>query len=201
MSQSFSVGVKGGVPLTSMSDSAREFGRYGGQTNFQMKRYGVGPTVEIGLPFRLRLEADALYRHARQDRLSGPAPYASLNQEGARIGIWEIPLLLKYQWQGRGFQPFVVGGSTLRRVGDLDVDLIAIPAVPGYPGTRQHYTISADDSLRYGVTFGGGVSHKVGFMIVEPELRFTHWTSQHWMATTEQLEFLVGIKFPLRTAD
>ena len=73
MSQRFSVGIKGGLPLTSMSDSGREGHRYGGETSFQMKRYTLGPTVEIGLPFRLRLEADALYKYARQDRFSGPA--------------------------------------------------------------------------------------------------------------------------------
>lgn len=197
MAQWFYVGVKGGLPLTSTSDTGLEGYRYGGQTSFQMKRYTVGSTVEIALPFGLRFEADALYKHARQDVFSGPAPSATLNQRATRMNIWEIPLLLKYQWKKHGLQPFAAAGSTLRRIEDLNIDLISIPTVPNFPGTRQQFTISSGEPNRYGVTLGGRLTWKLRALRLEPELRYTHWTAKHWMATTEQLEFLLGVKFPV----
>lgn len=195
--QWFSVGAKGGLPLTATSDSARENSRYGGDTHFQLKRYTVGPSVEIGLPWHLSVEAAGLYKRARQDRFAGPAPSGSLLQQGTRAGIWEIPLLLKYRWPDHHpVAPFVSAGSTIRRVGDLEVDLITIPTFPGYPGTRSRLSIDSGEPLRYGATFGGGISWKLGMLRLEPEVRYTHWTSKHWMATQEQVEFLLGVAFP-----
>jgi hypothetical protein len=199
--QQLSVGIKGGTPLTSTSDSVREVGRYGGETSFQLKRYTAGPYVEIGLPYRFRLEAGALYKYARQDRFSGPAPTGNLVQQGIRMNIWEFPLLLKYGWSTHGLQAFVVGGCTVRRVEDLDIDHISIPTFPGFPGTRQQYTISSGEPLRYGVTLGAGVSRRLRFISFEPELRYTHWTAKRWMATTEQIELLLGLRFALRAED
>jgi hypothetical protein len=193
--QWLAVGVKGGLPVTQTSDEGREAGRYGGQTQFQLKRYTLGPTVEIGLPWHFQFEVDALYKHARQDRFAGPAPSGSLTQQGARMSIWEIPLLLKYPLKRGSWHPFVVAGATLRHVGDQSVDLIIIPTFPGYPGIRQNLTYSGD-SLRYGISLGGGLSRKLGPLRIEPELRYTHWTAHRWMATTEQLEILIGITFP-----
>jgi hypothetical protein len=67
-----SLGIKGALPLTSTSDLMPEAGRRGGQTGFQLKRgYTAGVTVEIGLPFGLRFEADALYQHAGSIGLGG----------------------------------------------------------------------------------------------------------------------------------
>jgi hypothetical protein len=197
LAQRFSVGVEGGLPLTSTSDTGQEDARYGGQTAFQIKRYTVGPTIEIGLPFGLRVEADALYKHALQDLFYGPAPTGNLVQEAIRMNIWEIPLLLKYQWKTHGLQPFAAAGSTLRRVEDLDIDEVVIPDVPNYPNTRQQFTVSSGEPIRYGVTFGAGLIWKLSVLRLEPELRYTHWTAKHWMATTEQIEFLLGVKFPV----
>jgi len=189
--------VKGGLPLTSTADAVREDGRYGGDTRFHLKRYTAGAAVEIGLPWRLSVEANALYKHARQDRFAGPAPSAVLVQQGTRIDIWEIPLLLKYRWRARPVTPFAVAGATIRRVKDLDIDFISIPTFPGFPGTRLRYSAQSNEPLRYGETFGGGVAWKLGPLRVEPEIRYTYWTAKHWMATTEQVEFLIGVNVPL----
>jgi hypothetical protein len=201
--QSVAVGVKGGLPVTQTSDEGREAGRYGGQTQFQLKRYTLGPTIEIGLPWHFRIEADAMYKHARQDRFAGPAPYAVLTQEGARVNIWEVPLLLKYRVQRGAWRPFAVAGANLRHVGDLSVDVISkIPVYDplvgiggNYLELRQSLTYPGD-SLRYGISLGGGLSRKLGPLRIEPELRYTHWTAHRWMATTEQLEILIGLTFP-----
>jgi hypothetical protein len=41
------------------------------------------------------------------------------------------------------------------------------------------------------MTWNLGVAH------LEPELRYTHWTAKRWLATTEQIKFLIGVRFPL----
>src|ERR1700736_4945450 len=62
--QSFSFGVKGGVPLPDAFWAGRDSRSYSSVP----RRYTAGPTVEIGLPvFRLSVEADALYRRIGWD--------------------------------------------------------------------------------------------------------------------------------------
>ena len=66
--QSLSFGVKGGTPITDpfvLTTSPSSLNNY----SFTKERYTVGPTFEIGLPFNLAFEADALYR--RLDYVSG----------------------------------------------------------------------------------------------------------------------------------
>jgi hypothetical protein len=193
----FSFGLKAGVPLTAVADSGRAGYRYSGDTTFHIKRYLIGPSVEVRLPWYFRLEADALYQHARQDAFFGPAPSATFDQYGTRMSIWEIPILLKRTFGARALRPFAAAGPSLRRVKDLDVDLIRVPAPPfPGPGTRQHYQASTDEPVRWGITAGGGVSWRLRALRIEPELRYTHWTARHWMATTEQLSILLGLQFP-----
>lgn len=195
--QWLSVGIKCGLPITATSDAVREEWRYGAQTHFQMKRYALGPIVEIGLPFALRLQAEALFRHARQDLFFGPAPNAMLDQEGRRMSIQEVPLLLKRFWSARRLRPFAVAGSTLRRIEDFNIDFIRIPTFPGFPATRTRFSVSSGEPIRYGLTAGGGLSWRLGPAFVEPEVRYTHWTARHWMTTTEQVDFLLGLRFPV----
>src|SRR6266852_2834551 len=66
-SQMFYFGVKGGTPLSPSTSSAFGRDRSGsGLSTLNIRRYTVGPTFELALPFRLRFEADALYK--RLDR-------------------------------------------------------------------------------------------------------------------------------------
>jgi hypothetical protein len=59
--QLFSVGVEGGTPLSESTSSGMVGNRSigGGLSTLNVRRYTVGPTFEVALPFRLRIEADA----------------------------------------------------------------------------------------------------------------------------------------------
>lgn len=64
IAQPVSFGIKAGVPLTDLLDAESYnpgilFSQYTSMTS----PYIVGPTVEVGLPFGLAIEADALFRH------------------------------------------------------------------------------------------------------------------------------------------
>jgi hypothetical protein len=181
------------LPLSPTSDTGRAIGRTVGLSNFYLKRYTGGPAVEIGLLAGFRLEAAVLYKHARRDYSLTLNPFnATLVQQGERVDIWEIPLLVKYRWKSRGL--FAIAGSTLRRVEDIHIDRITINTFPNIPANRQIFTNPSFEPLRYGVTIRGGVSSKILFLYIEPELRYTHWTAKHWLPTTEQLEFLLGVR-------
>jgi hypothetical protein len=108
-----------------------------------------------------------------------------------------IPALLKHRWAARRTQPFITAGTTLRRTGDREVDLLTIPTFPNFPARRERYTVSAFEPVRVGLTIGAGTSWMLGPLRIEPELRHTHWTAKHWMATTEELQFFLGVALPL----
>ena len=81
--QALTLGAKGRVLIYQASDASEvgivHVGRGPSTTN--VRRYTLGPSIEIGLPFRFRIEADVLYRRfsrtesfesiGRIDRLSG----------------------------------------------------------------------------------------------------------------------------------
>jgi hypothetical protein len=66
-----------------------------------------------------------------------------------------------------------------------------------FPGTRAQFTVSSGEPLRFGATIGGGLSWRLRFESVEPELRYTHWTAKRWMATSDEIDVLFGITFPV----
>src|ERR1022692_2279735 len=78
LSQPFSFGVKGGVPLTDFVNAATSTNA-NGFLNFatHTDRYIVGVTAELRLPFGLGVEVDALYRHLNYQESSGTVPVAS----------------------------------------------------------------------------------------------------------------------------
>lgn len=198
--QIFSFGVKGGLPLTSVSDSEIEGNRaFYGTVDFEMQRYAFGPTVEAKLPIGFRIEVDGLYQHVRTTAASaGPYPTGSLTFQSTTASAWEIPVLLKRRFGHRTFAPYAAAGSTLRHIGDLSVNEWITPTFPGYSPTFTHSTYDSGEPIRAGITAAGGVSIRTRFLRFEPELRYTHWTSDHYLATTEQLDFLLGITFSQR---
>jgi hypothetical protein len=107
-SQLLSFGVKAGIPLT--TPYTKEFVPDGGVSTDEL-RFTVGPTLEVHLPWRLSIEADALWRQS------------SFSEGGANISLvratmqdWQIPLLLKYEAKVGPLHPFVDGGVAYRHV-------------------------------------------------------------------------------------
>ena len=85
--QLFSFGVKASIGLTNTVDVSY------GNTSAD-KRYTVGPTIEVGLPFSFAVEVSALYRRTGFDTSTGLAN--NFSQRRVRANSWEIPILVKY---------------------------------------------------------------------------------------------------------
>jgi len=198
--QVLSLGVKGGLPLTPTYDSQFEGSRFfEGAVSFEMKRYAFGPTVEARLPFGFRVEVDGLYQHVRTTAASaGAFPTGALTFQATTATAWEIPMLLKRRLSSHRFAPYAAVGSTLRHIGDVSESEWIMPSLPGYSPLFTHAVYPSGEPLRAGITAAAGVSIQAHRLRLEPELRYTHWTSDHFLATAEQLDLLVGITFSPR---
>jgi len=187
------VGIQGGTPLSASTSSALVGSRAGaGLSTLDIRRYTVGPTFEIALPFKLRFEADALYKRLDRTDHSFLAPtYGTITREAANA--WEFPLLLKYPFVRGRYSPFVAAGGTFRRIRSFDgsTETFAYGFQPPYSVVR--YRIN-DPLTQGGLAFGAGVRIiTMGPLKVTPAIRYTRWRSMEFLPTKNQVEFFVGL--------
>jgi len=176
----FSVGIKGGVPLTdAFADHTFNGVDTLTHTFSDSKNYTIGPTVELSLPFGFAVEADALYRplNLATDATLAPRPPTHFS---TNINAWEFPILGKYHFLHTPvIKPYVEAGPIFRHV-----------------GSEASYLSSS------GFAFGGGIDIKVLLVRVTPEIRLSRWAGDahvnYFGAAPSQLnqaEFLIGISF------
>ena len=191
-SQLLYFGVKAGTPLSASTSSAIVGSRAGsGLSTLDIRRYSIGPTFEIALPFKLRFEADVLYKRLdRTDHSFLGTSFGNITRVAANA--WEVPLLLKYPFLGGRYRPFVVLGGTFRRIESFaGTDTFAYGPPPFYNVVR----FQVNDSLTQGgMAFGAGLRIiTLGPLKITPEIRYTRWTSLDFLPTKNQVEFLVSL--------
>lgn len=184
----FSFGVIGGAALTdAFGNESTGFiiGPNGGiqpmrsRSYSTLKDYAIGPTVEVGLPWRgLSVEIDALYRPMNLT-MAGVRPDGTLHSiSPATVVTWQFPALVKYQLGSGALRPFIEAGPSFRVSGNLN------DASP----------------FTYGGTGGLGVeTHLGGKLRIAPVIRYTHWAADADYAGSRtkrnQVELLVGLSF------
>lgn len=191
----FSVGVKGGVPISDAVDVAR-----GANAEYftNTKRYLVGPTVELHLPARFSIELDALYRRlGYQYQASGPLVYAK-----TVANSWEFPVLGKFETLPGPIRPFVDAGASWRHLSGIEQVRQIISA-----GTFNQVTfnnaIEFNKRNDVGFVFGAGVALKLGPVRISPEFRYTRWGGENLRDPVNALlrtnrnqgDFLLGLTF------
>lgn len=171
----FSVGVKGGVPLTDAFSSHTVLDT---KTYTNAKNYIVGPTVELKLPFHFSVEADALYRSLNLTTQSVSNGLGSIASRD--FTSWEFPVLAKYH------------------LGSVPLIKPYIEAGPSFRTTSGNISYLSND----GVTFGAGVDIRALILRISPEFRYTRWGSDSSggianaaVSNQNQAEFLVGLSF------
>lgn len=196
-SQIFSFGFKAGIPATDAFP--------GSPAGTYFRRYIVGPTAEIHLPFHFAFEVDALYRRSGLGatfttyQFGGP-PYPPLEgTDRTRVNDWQVPFLAKWEPGGRLVRPFIDGGVTYRHVsGPNQTQFFGTTGtiISSQPGPA---TISPNTA---GVTVGGGFAVKLPVVHVSPEIRYTYWPSPPAVGTymfermsANQVDVLVGFTF------
>ena len=175
--QAISVGIMAGAPLTNVI-SAKNIG--GVQFTPQSLHLTVGGAFQLDLPFRLRLEVDALFR---------PASFSASNVIGnISAANWKFPAMLKYRFNnpvgGGHLEPFVGAGFT------FDHFYQVTNAIKSGPG-------SIVKNSPGGVLVVGGVDFKALGKRLSAELRYTRQQNDSIVSLSQlnQADFLLGLHF------
>jgi hypothetical protein len=197
--QIFSVGVKGGVPLTDAFETATT-----GHLSYlsSTKRYTVGPTVEVRLPFRLSVEFDALYK--RLDYDSASMGVDTFVRSATTSNSWEFPLLAKWRLFGGPVRPFVDAGPTFNKLSGISQSIQTLVAPDHLFSSSSNRPSELQNTFRAGVAVGGGIEFGAHHFRISPEVRYTRWGTENFRSLTSsdllhsndnQAEFLLGITF------
>jgi len=193
--QSLKVGLKGGVPFSDFTKAVSS-----GNINFNdnTRRYIFGPTVEIGLPFGLAIEVDALYRRFNYNQfITGTAGTDFISTSG---NAWEFPVLAKYRFPAPIARPYVLGGVAWDTLSGLTQNVRRAVATTGILSSPRPNELNKKTTTGY--VLGVGLDVKALFVHVSPEIRYTRWGARHFLdpngflsSNQNQAEFLVGFTF------
>jgi hypothetical protein len=172
--QALSFGIKGGVPLTDAVDAS-----YGNRA--AAKRYTLGPSIEIVLPFSFGLEVSGLYRRTGYNTSTGYLGQTSLRR--VRANSWEFPFLVKYYLPPRSasMRPYVSGGYSLRNLSHVQefVHEFGRDYLTGEPFDKTYIRNGSYlliDNPTHGATLGGGMLFRNRRLRIAPEIRYTRWS-------------------------
>jgi hypothetical protein len=196
--QSLTLGVVGGVRLT--DDIA-------GNATSESKRYALGPEVELGLPFGLAIEVDAIY--GREGYLASALPLPlpiglEPQSQYERANSWEVPILLKYKTSFPVVKPFVEAGYAPRVLSGA-IDTFSAPycnPITNVCQPGQSTVTGTNWKTSNGLILGGGVQVGLGRLRISPEVRYTRWSNAaidatqqlfSFHSTQNQVDVLVGI--------
>ena len=190
LSQVFSIGVKGGVPLTDAFKTAQS-----GSTSYlsDTKRYTVGPAVEFHLPFGFGIELDALYKRLNY------SSSASAASSSTTANTWEFPLQLKHRFGAGPVKPYLAAGASFRHVSGIKQ---VTNFFTSSPSTSTDHPAEFDNRFTAGFVASGGIEFGSGHFRVAPEVRYTRWGWDNFRSldsllksNADQTEFLIGITF------
>src|SRR5215469_10005000 len=108
--QDVAFGVKAGVPATDpfiLNTPTSPINTY----TFTTRRFTVGPTFELGLPYKLAFVADALYKQLHY--VSNPFGFNTF-LAATTANSWEFPLLIKGHLFSGPFRPYGDAGFSFR---------------------------------------------------------------------------------------
>jgi hypothetical protein len=171
IAQSLSIGVKGGLRTTDDVSGP-------GIMSIESRRYVVGPTFELGLPLRLSVEFDALYRREGYRTFSLGICSFICEVDRERSNSWEFPLLLKYKPPTKRIGPYLEAGYAHRVMsGFIDANGLMLrnqqDITSGVIPFQRHSSVNWDSSN--GFVAGGGIQFDSGPFHIAPGVRHTKW--------------------------
>jgi hypothetical protein len=199
--QTFTFGVLGGVRTT---------GSFTGNLTDESKRYAIGPSVDLQLPFGFSVEVDALYRRfGYSSTFVVPIVPGSVTVTRVRDNSWELPVLAKYHLPIRGLHPFAGIGIAARVIsGRQDQSGYTIDPFTRLPSQpfASSYNPSYDPDA--GLVIAGGVEMGIGHARFTPQIRWTRWNErfldeivrntgflglEYYQASPNQFDAMIGI--------
>jgi opacity protein-like surface antigen len=191
-----SVGIKAGVPLTDVVQTAGEIG--GRPFQASVARFTVGPLIHVRLPHGLGVEFGAMYKRFDQEagqyqviaepgvpyQVLGPTPYSEVGQS------WEFPLVGQYRFSGGRVQPYLEAGVSFNRLSGVfwPIRTLVSQSAILQPAGRSE--------SRTGLVIGAGIQVNLPSVHVIPGLRYTRYgTTLPWLPGANSVDFLVGFTF------
>jgi hypothetical protein len=197
-SQPFGFGLKAGVPLTDFIDTVQS-PRFGFNSN--TKRFIIGPTAELRLPFGLGIEADALYRRLNYEGSGNLVDVLTNNRTTGNA--WEFPITGKYRFPSKIVRPYVEAGIAFDTLSGL-TQTVTNTLFPNNRVTTTTTDTPAElkNKTTKGFVMGAGIEVRALVIRLSPSLRYTRWGSSHFEdpngllhSNRNQAEFLLGITF------
>ncbi|MBZ5582896.1 MAG: porin family protein [Acidobacteriia bacterium] len=183
LAQPVTFGVRAGVPLTDFFTGVQN-------QNFTFatnpRKYVIGPSIELRLPFGLGVELDALHRSVEY------AGSVGATVANASASSWEFPLLAKYRFPTKVVRPFVDAGFAFDTLTGLKQSVATATGLSNSTSGSQNTK---------GFVLGAGLDIHL-LLHFSPEIRYTHWGSSHFVdpvnmvrGSQNQAEFLLGVTF------
>jgi hypothetical protein len=133
--------------------------------------YTLGPFVEVRLPLRFSIEADALYRGLKFNNITG----------SATTGEWDFPVVAKYKLLKGPIKPYIEGGLDFSHLSDA-----------------KNFVV-ANHNSNFGIVLGAGVEIHALVLRISPEIRYEGDALKDFTGVINtnrnQVAFLVGIGF------
>jgi hypothetical protein len=176
------VGIKTGVQLTDQflvtpaTGPRRSFSQY----SVNETRFVIGVTGQIGLPWSMIAEVDALYRPLVFTRTDTDP--LGITTRDTKAKSWEFPILIRrtvahlgshHRFAGIGFSARHVSGTT-------DVHEFGPAFTP--PISIRSTTAAADLTSTWstGLVASGGIDVQLGRFHLLPEVRYTRWVNDNF---------------------
>lgn len=205
------VGVVGGAFLKDLFDSqSRSYYIPGsGQIyttpsygDAREKRYLVGPSVEVRLPYRLSVEFDALYSRLNGE-LYNPATVGQgltpVTSYALTANRWEFPLLAKYNIPALShLHPFVGAGPSFSLLSQEQYKAAGSTASgAAVVGVSRNDFSGNARNLGTGIAVAGGLSFDFLHVRMTPQVRYTHRERSSFILPTspDGVQAVVGFTF------
>jgi hypothetical protein len=140
------------------------------------KDYLVGGMLELRFSPHWSVEGDGLFRQLHMTTAAVQADGSLSSISPSPVVTWEFPVLAKYRFQGRRWNPLVEAGPSFRTAGNLN---------------------GADPS-HLGITAGFGIETHWRSLNIAPVARYTRWNQDNAVEDNpstgrNQVELLVGV--------
>jgi hypothetical protein len=190
----FEFGARVGIPMDEnlhdfLTGPAATFS----SSSFERPKYAIGPTFGVVVYNRVGIQFDAIYKPIR-----GSGSFFSPNAPSTstmRGSAWEFPLLANYRILHGALRPFGGGGLVLGQKVSATAETRTTDLLRNGLVTTSTFPCCFVFETGTAWVVNGGLDWRLGYISIQPELRFTHWpgpTQSGTFHTPHQFEYLIG---------
>lgn len=190
-----SAGVKVGVPLTEIVQTAGEIGDLPFEAN--VNRFALGPVLQVRFPSGLGIEFGAIYKRFRQQAGQVQIIFEPGMSQGVVVSpysqtgrSWEFPIVGQFRLPGGAVRPYFEAGVAFNRLSGVFGPFRTLVNV-----SRTLRPTGRSES-RTGFVAGAGLEFKLPLFRVSPGIRYTHYgEARLWLPRADSTDSFIGLTF------